>query len=171
MGIPNGGEHDLERQATAAPGARRPVIAQDPLPPLASDDQRVPAGQRRPRRGTARTKTESTTHILPADYEQLRGLRKRCEFQAPIGARRSRPSAGACTAVRKIVVPVAWKTVSKERVMFDPRSRIKNRKFSNRSPRFIARLRACCTVQSPVGCGVTPPRCIRRVSCSMNIST
>jgi hypothetical protein len=42
---------------------------------------------------------------------------------------------GACTAVRKIVVPVAWKTASKERVKFDPWSRIKNRKSSNRSPR------------------------------------
>src|SRR6266487_4010061 len=60
-GIRNRGEHDLEGQATAAPGTRRPVIAQDPLSPPAGDDQRVPAGQRRPRRGTARTKTESTT--------------------------------------------------------------------------------------------------------------
>jgi hypothetical protein len=42
--IRNRGEHDLEGQATAAPGARRPVIAQDPLSPLAGDDQRVPAG-------------------------------------------------------------------------------------------------------------------------------
>ena len=33
---------------------------------------------------------------------------------------------GAWTAVRKIVVPVAWKTASKERVKFDPRSRIRN---------------------------------------------
>ncbi len=63
---------------------------------------------------------------------------------------------GACTAVRKIVVPVAWKTASKERVKFDPRSRIKNRKSSNRSPRVIARLRACRTVESPVGWTVTP---------------
>ena len=43
--------------------------------------------------------------------------------------------------------------------------------LSNRSPRMRARLRACCTVQSPVGCAVTPPRCIRRVPCSMNTST
>ena len=41
--IRNRGEHDLEEQAAAASGARRPVIAQDPLPPLACDDQRVPA--------------------------------------------------------------------------------------------------------------------------------
>ena len=32
-------------------------------------------------------------------------------------------------------------------------------------------VRACCTVQSPVGCAVTPPRCIRRLPCSMNTST
>ena len=38
----------------------------------------------------------------------------------------------------------------------------------NRSPRLRARLRACCTVHSPVGLEVTPPRCIRRVLCSMN---
>src|SRR5690242_15105947 len=27
---------------------------------------------------------------------------------------------------------------------------------------------ACCTVHSPLGLAVTPPRCIRRVPCSMN---
>jgi len=59
-GIRNRREYDLEGQATAAPGARRPVITQDLLPPLAAHDQRVPAGQRRLRRGTARTKTESS---------------------------------------------------------------------------------------------------------------
>ena len=32
----------------------------------------------------------------------------------------------------------------------------------------LARLRACCTVHSPVGLAVTPPRCIRREPCSMN---
>jgi hypothetical protein len=31
--------------------------------------------------------------------------------------------------------------------------------------------RACCAVQSPVGCVVTPPRCTRQVPCSMNTST
>src|SRR6266705_2067877 len=59
--IRNRGEHDLEGQATAAPGARRPVIAQDPLSPFS---RRRSASARRaawPRRGTARTKTESTT--------------------------------------------------------------------------------------------------------------
>ena len=33
------------------------------------------------------------------------------------------------------------------------------------------RLRACCAVHSPVGLAVTPPRCIRRVPCSMNTRT
>ena len=42
---------------------------------------------------------------------------------------------------------------------------------SNRSPRVRAKLRACCTVQSPVGFAVTPPRCIRRLPCSMNTRT
>ena len=54
-------------------------------------------------------------------------------------------------------MPFAWKTASKDWVKFDPRSRIRNRKFSNRSPRVRARLRACCTVHSPVGFAVTPP--------------
>jgi hypothetical protein len=31
--------------------------------------------------------------------------------------------------VRRITVPVAWKTASKEEVKFDPRSRIRNRKL------------------------------------------
>jgi hypothetical protein len=39
-----------------------------------------------------------------------------------------------------------------------------------RSSRVRARLRACCTVHSPVGFAVTPPRCIRRLPCSMNTS-
>ena len=56
-------------------------------------------------------------------------------------------------------------------VKFDPRSRMRNLMSSNRSPRVRAKLRACCTVQSPVGCVVTPPRCIRRVPCSMNTRT
>ena len=43
--------------------------------------------------------------------------------------------------------------------------------FANRTPRVRARLRACCMVHSPVGFAVTPPRCIRRVPCSMNTRT
>ena len=54
---------------------------------------------------------------------------------------------------------------------FDPRSRITNLMSWNRSPRLRARLRACCTVHSPVGFAVTPPRCIRRVPCSINTRT
>jgi hypothetical protein len=82
------------------------------------------------------------------------------------GVRRSR-SCGAWTAVRRIPAPVAWKTASKERVKSDPRSRMRNLMPSDRSPRLMPRLRACCTVHSPVGFAVTPPRCIRRVPCSM----
>jgi hypothetical protein len=33
---------------------------------------------------------------------------------------------GAWTAVRRILVPAAWKTASKDEVKFDPRSRIRN---------------------------------------------
>ena len=51
---------------------------------------------------------------------------------------------------------------------FDPRSRIRNLLSANRSSR--PRLRAC-TVHSPVGFAVTPPRCIRRVPCSMKTRT
>ena len=95
------------------------------------------------------------------------------EFAARVPMRRSQIAfiRGACTAVHKTVALVAWKTASKERVKFDPRSRIRNRKSPNRSPTSRARLRACCTVQSPVGWAVTPPKCIRRVPCSMNTRT
>ena len=41
----------------------------------------------------------------------------------------------------------------------------------NRSPGLKARLRACCTVCSPVGLEVTPPRCIRRLPCPVNTRT
>jgi hypothetical protein len=78
---------------------------------------------------------------------------------------------GVWTAVRKILVPFAWKTASKDWVKFDPRSRARNLKSWSRSPRLMARLRACCMVHSPVGFAVTPPRCIRRVPCSMNTRT
>ena len=58
-----------------------------------------------------------------------------------------------------------------EAVKFEPRSRIRNLMASNRSSRVSARLRACCTVHSPVGWEVTPPRCVRRVPCSINTRT
>ena len=70
------------------------------------------------------------------------------------GVRRSR---SAWTAVRRILAPVARKTASKERVKFDPRSRIRNLISPDRSPGLRARLRACCTVHSPAGFAVTPP--------------
>jgi hypothetical protein len=47
---------------------------------------------------------------------------------------------GAWTAVRRILVPAAWKTASKDEVKFDPRSRIRNLMSSNRSSRLRARL-------------------------------
>jgi hypothetical protein len=47
-------------------------------------------------------------------------------------------------------MPVAWNTASNEAVKFEPRSRIRNVNLSNRSSRVKARLRACCTVHSPV---------------------
>lgn len=43
------------------------------------------------------------------------------------------------------------KKASNEAVKFDPRSRMGNLMSSDRSPRVKARLRACCTVHSPVG--------------------
>jgi hypothetical protein len=78
---------------------------------------------------------------------------------------------GAWTAVRRTLVPAAWKTAPNAAVKFDPRSRIRNLTSSNRSPKLRARLRACCTVHSPVGLAVTPPMCIRRLPCSMNTRT
>ena len=78
---------------------------------------------------------------------------------------------GAWTAVRTILAPVAWNTASKAQVKFDPRSRIRKLMSANLSSRPRARLRACCTVHSPVGFAVMPPRCSRRVPCSMNTRT
>ena len=66
---------------------------------------------------------------------------------------------GAWTAVRRIRVPAAWKTASNEAVKFDPWSRMRNLTSSKRSPKLKARLRACCTVHSPVGLAVTPVAC------------
>jgi hypothetical protein len=39
---------------------------------------------------------------------------------------------GAWTAVRKILVPAAWKTASNEAVKFDPRSRINGDRWAGR---------------------------------------
>ena len=54
---------------------------------------------------------------------------------------------GACTAVRTMVTPAAWKTASGDVLKFGPRSRMRNRKSPNLSPGPGARLRAGCTVQ------------------------
>jgi hypothetical protein len=73
--------------------------------------------------------------------------------------------------VRRILTPAAWNTASNEAVKFDPRSRSRNLMSSNRSPRARARLRACCTVHSPVGLSVNAAEVLRRVPCSMNTRT
>jgi len=80
------------------------------------------------------------------------------ELAAQVPMRRSQVAfiRGARTAVRKILVPTAWKKASKDWVKFDPRSRIRNRNLSTPPPRVSARLRARCTVHSPVGFAVTP---------------
>jgi hypothetical protein len=69
---------------------------------------------------------------------------------------------GARTAVRKTLVPTAWKTASNGAVKFDPRSRIRNLMSSNRSPNLLvsylpaASLR--CQASSVAGVtGKTPP--------------
>ena len=48
---------------------------------------------------------------------------------------------GTRTALRRIVVPVAWKTASNEEVKFEQRSRSRNLMSANRSPRLRTRLR------------------------------
>ncbi len=87
------------------------------------------------------------------------------------GARRSRSCAEPGRRCARSWFRRHWKTASNEAVKVGPRSRIRNRKSSDRSPGFRARLRACCAVHAPVGCAVTPPRCIWRVPCSINTST
>ena len=96
---------------------------------------------------------DCTQMALPEDQYPVQELPRR------VPTRRSQIAfiCGAWTAVRRILVPAAWKTASNQVVKFDPRSRIKNLMLSNCSPRVRARLRACCTVQSPVGLAVTPP--------------
>jgi hypothetical protein len=62
--------------------------------------------------------------------------------------------------------PLASKTASNEAVKFDPRSRIRNFVLSNRSPHGeVAGL-----LYGPFAgrFAVMPPRCMRRVPCSMN---
>jgi hypothetical protein len=49
--------------------------------------------------------------------------------------------------------------------------RTRNRNELARSSRSTIRLRACCVVQSPVGCAVTPRMCTRRVTTSITTRT
>jgi hypothetical protein len=58
---------------------------------------------------------------------------------------------GAWTAVRTILVPLAWKTASNEAVKFDPRSRIRNLMSSNRSPRACRVPKRCIGGGRPAG--------------------
>ena len=98
------------------------------------------------------------TDPIPVDKARARCRR---------GARRSRSCAapGQRYAGSWHRWPGTWRR-TRPAVKFDPRSRMRNLMSSNRSSRVRARLRACCTVHSPVGLAVTPPRCIRRVPCS-----
>src|ERR1017187_7316616 len=59
----------------------------------------------------------------------------------------------------------------KDDVKFDPRWRIWNLFSANGSGKLRARWQAGCPTQSPAGCAVTPPRCIRRVPCWINTRT
>ncbi len=90
-----------------------------------------------------------------------------CWVWRRVSARRSQVAfmRGAWTAVRRILVPVAWKTASNEAVKSGPRSRIRNLMSSNRSPRVRGRLRACCPtyVPRPHDLGVPRPHDLSRV--------
>jgi hypothetical protein len=68
-------------------------------------------------------------------------------------------------------MPSVSKTLSKASVYLLSRSRITNRSVSIRAPRSIARVRACCATQEPVGLAVTPAMCNLLVPCSIKIST
>lgn len=77
---------------------------------------------------------------------------------------------GARGAVLTTSMPSAAKTASKDSVYFASRSRSRKRSDSTRRPNSTARFLACCTVQRPVGCAVTPAMCSRRAPCSRNTS-
>ena len=78
---------------------------------------------------------------------------------------------GVLGRVVMIRSPSDLNTSPKAVVKSGSRSWIRNRSVPRRSPRSMARLRACCTTHAPAGCAVTPARRTRRVPCSMNIST
>jgi hypothetical protein len=90
-----------------------------------------------------------------------------------VPARRSQVALirGACTAVRRILVPFAWKTASKDRVKSGPRPRNQELDVLELFAGAEARLRACCAVRSSAGFAVAPPGCIRRVPCPVNTRT
>ncbi len=78
---------------------------------------------------------------------------------------------GARTGVRATFDPLSGKTMSNAAVNLLSRSRITNRNRPTRSPRSMARLRACWATHSPTGCGVTPSTWTRRVATSITNST
>ena len=82
---------------------------------------------------------------------------------------RVRFATGVRTGVRTTRMPSDWKTVSKARVNFASRSRIKHEKRSSTPP--IARFRACWATHAPFGLRVTPARCTRLVPISLKNST
>src|SRR5207248_10070276 len=85
---------------------------------------------------------------------------------APGPGFQDRGHAGVRTLQGTVSMPAPARTASKALVKFDPRSRIMNLIRCVCAPGSIIRLRACCTVRSPVGCSVTPRMRIRRVACS-----
>jgi hypothetical protein len=76
---------------------------------------------------------------LADDQHAIRSSRRR----VPIRRSQIAFMRGTWKAVRRILVPLAWKTASKEAVKFDPRSRMRNLMPPYRSLRVRARLRAC----------------------------
>jgi hypothetical protein len=65
----------------------------------------------------------------------------------------------------------ASNTASNIVAYFVSRSLIRNRSSSSRSPRSIARFRACWATQVPAGFAVMPATCSFLVACSTKIST
>ena len=70
-----------------------------------------------------------------------------------------------CAWWRVISLASASSTASNIVVYFVSRPLIRNRSSSSRSPRSIARFRACWAIQLPVGLAVTPATCSFLVAC------
>jgi hypothetical protein len=70
-----------------------------------------------------------------------------------------------------ILTPLPASTSPDAAVNLLSRSRIRNLNRAARSPRSVSRWRACCAVQAPVGCAVTPRMCTRRVWISITNKT